>query len=86
MNDKAFNNAESKKILQENPQLAAAIESMKRELLIVLINRLGGKIELPVQEIDGAGKYVMLMELSAKTKVFTFAVIEKEKILNDHQV
>ena len=52
----------------------AMIELMKNDLLIVLINRLGGKIDIPVAEIDDAGRFMLEMELNPETKVFSFEV------------
>lgn len=56
-----------------------AIEAMKSQLLIVLINRLGGAIDLPVAEIDGTGKYNLAMRLDPATKTFHFVVQEKKR-------
>ncbi len=44
-----------------SPEHAAAIEAMKEQLLIVFLNRLGAKIDIPVAEIDGAGAFNLLM-------------------------
>lgn len=43
---------------------AAALDAMKLQLLIVLVNRLGGKIDIPVQEIDDTGKYLLGMHMT----------------------
>lgn len=53
------------------------IEAMKSQLLIVLINRLGGNVDLPVAEIDGTGKYNLAMRLDPATRTFHFNVEEK---------
>jgi len=39
-----------------------ALEAMKNQLLIVLINRLGGKVRIPVREIDDTGRYLLAMK------------------------
>ena len=54
-----------------------AFEAMKSQLIIVLVNRLGGKIEIPATEIDGTGKYNLALRLDPKTRIFTFEVMEK---------
>jgi len=45
---------------------ADVIDRLKLDLLIVLVNRLGGKVDIPVPEVDGAGKYVFGMQLTVK--------------------
>ncbi len=49
-----------------------AIEAMKTQLLIVLINRLGGKVEIPVAEIDDTGGFNVAMRLDDVARVFHF--------------
>lgn len=61
-----------------NPELAAAIDDMKDQLLLVLIGRLGGKVDVPVLEIDGTGGIVMTMDLDPITRVFTFELRPKK--------
>lgn len=48
----------------DSPEHAAAIDDMKDQLLIVLFNRLGGSVDIPVAEVDGTGRFVCLMNLS----------------------
>ena len=55
-----------------------AIENMKDQLLIVLINRLGGMADVPVNEIDATGTYLLNMRLDTKDKVFKFEVTKKQ--------
>jgi hypothetical protein len=54
-----------------------AIEAMKSQLIIVLVNRLGGTIEIPATEIDATGSLNLMMALDDKTRVFTFKVVNK---------
>lgn len=45
---------------------ADAMDNMKDQLIIVLINRLRGNsrhIDIPVAEIDGTGAYLLYMQL-----------------------
>lgn len=51
------------------------VEAMKSQLLIVLINRLGGSVDIPVAEIDGTGRFNLAMQV--KGRVFHFEVVEK---------
>ena len=54
-----------------------AIMMMLPQLLIVLINRLGGDITIPATEIDGTGKYNLAMSLDPMTREFHFVVQDK---------
>ena len=51
--------------------------SMLSQLLIVLVNRLGGEIDVPIEEIDGTFKYEMSMRMSNDAHVFHFEAKEK---------
>ena len=55
-----------------------AIEAMKSQLIIVLVNRLGGEINIPVSEIDGTGKYNLAMKIDPDKSEFTFTVMNKK--------
>lgn len=59
-----------------SPEHHALIQELKNQLLIVFINRLGGKVEIPIKEIDDTGKYLLLM--SVENRIFTFEVREKQ--------
>tara|TARA_R110000744_G_C19371646_1_gene562782 strand:+ start:16413 stop:16784 length:372 start_codon:yes stop_codon:yes gene_type:complete len=54
-----------------------AIEAMKNQLIIVLIKRLGGDINVPVSEIDGTGQDLLSMSLDNETQEFTFTTSKK---------
>lgn len=54
-----------------------AIEAMKSQLLIVLINRLGGSVDIPVSEVDGTGKFVLAMKMDQASRAFHFEVQAK---------
>ena len=58
-------------------EAAEAIESMKNQLLIVFVERLGGDIEIPVSEIDATGNKLMSMQVNAKDQSFRFVVTQK---------
>lgn len=51
----------------EAPEHAAAIDNMKDQLLLVLIARLGGTIDIPVSEIDGTGDRLLMMSLNGRS-------------------
>jgi hypothetical protein len=61
-----------------DPDARAAIEAMKGQLLLVLVNRLGGKVTIPVSEIDGTGSSILKMSVDPLTKEFTFIVEKKQ--------
>lgn len=63
-----------KKLSYEHQQ---AIEAMKSQLLIVLINRLGGSVDIPVAEVDGTGKFVLAMKMDQASRSFHFEVQAK---------
>ena len=56
---------------------AQLLELMKTQLLIVLVNRLGGNIELPVGEIDATGQWMLNMAVDQDRGVFTFTTAKK---------
>lgn len=56
---------------------ADAIDAMKEQLLIVFLKRLGGRIEIPVSEVDDTGDDLFAMSADPVTKVFTFAIQRK---------
>ena len=41
----------------------AVINALKQQLLIVLINRLGGSVDIPVSEVDNTGGWLLGMWL-----------------------
>jgi len=51
------------------------IEAMKGQLIIALIRRLGGKVSMPVEEIDATGDVNLLMEVDGAT--LNFEVVDK---------
>lgn len=55
---------------------AALIDNMKDQLLLVLIRRLGGKVSIPVAEIDDTGGLVCLMGIEGRT--FHFEITRKQ--------
>ena len=66
------------KIDDFSPEHQQAIEAMKDQLLIVLINRLGGTADIPVNEIDDTGRFGLAMKLDPEARIFHFEVATKE--------
>jgi hypothetical protein len=57
------------------PEHAAVLDDFKDQLLIVLLNRLGGKVSIPVAEVDATGQFVGAF--SVNDGVFHFTVSKK---------
>jgi hypothetical protein len=63
--------------LQADPDARAVIEVMLPQLVIVLVNRMGGEIEIPISEIDGTGPFNLSLQLNPDRKSFTFVTGKK---------
>ena len=61
---------------EDAPEHTALLDDMKDQLLIVFVRRLGGKVSIPVSEIDDTGGHVGLM--SVTDGVFNFEVKKKD--------
>lgn len=59
------------------PEHADMIEAMLQQLLIVLVKRAGGKVDIPVSEIDGTGHDMLGFHLMPDGKTFHFEVSKK---------
>lgn len=59
------------------PEHAAALDDMKDQLLIVLIKRLGGKVTIPVAEIDGTGSDLLAFSVDPVARTFRFVASKK---------
>lgn len=62
----------------DNPEAARLIDNMKDQLIIVLMNRLGGQITIPVDEIDSTRGYLMMMHADIENRHFHFEIKEKQ--------
>jgi hypothetical protein len=60
-----------------NPEHAAAIEAMLQQLLIVMVKRSGGQINVTAAEIDGTGQETLAMQLLPDRHTFCFTVKPK---------
>lgn len=58
------------------PEHAQAMDDFKDQLLLELVRRLGGKVSIPVEDVDATGGYVLRM--SVVDRVFNF-VLEKKQ-------
>ncbi len=61
-----------------DPDAAKAIEDMKDQLILVLVARLGGAVDVPCAEIDGTGSSVLMMEIDPASRCFHFELRKKQ--------
>lgn len=64
-----------------DPNLVRAIDNMKDQLLITLVEKLAGlnkELVLSVAEIDGTGDRMMVIETRADQRSFAFKVTRKQ--------
>lgn len=61
---------------QDAPEHAEVLDNFKDQLLLVLIKRLGGTINIPVAEADDTGGNVLFMSINEG--VFHFEVKQKQ--------
>lgn len=54
------------------------IEAMKSPVLVALINRLGGTLTMPIDEINGTDAFTLVIGANAEARTFTFRVVRKE--------
>lgn len=55
-----------------DPVARQALEAMMGQLLIVLVERLGGEVTVPVAEIDGTGDRTLNLRFDQEERTFTF--------------
>ncbi len=61
-----------------DPVFARALDDMKDQLILVLVNRLGGAVDIPVVEIDSTGSAVLMMGVDQPGRSFRFEVRRKQ--------
>lgn len=54
---------------------AAVIDDFKDQLLIALLRRLGGKVDIPIAEVDETGRFIC--SFAVCNGVFNFVLTEK---------
>ncbi len=60
---------------EDAPEHAAILDNFKDQLFIVLIDRLGGKVDIPVSEVDKTGG--KLVSFSITDNTFHFVLSKK---------
>ena len=61
----------------DNPEHAEMIDNLKDQLLIAFVNRLGGKLIIPISELDKTGEYTLSFSIDEKDKSFNFETNKK---------
>lgn len=61
---------------QDAPEHAAILDNFKDQLLIVFLKRLGGRVSIPVGEIDDTGQDLFAFRVD-ENKVFHFRTTRK---------
>ena len=60
----------------DSPEHAAVMDDFKDQLLIVFLKRLGGKVSIPVKEVDDTGQDMLAFRID-ENKVFHFETKRK---------
>ena len=65
--------------------LGEATRRLKEQLLIVLTKKLGGSVELTVEEVDDTGEWIFIMEADAKERIFRCRAQLKNRVSKEKQ-
>lgn len=60
------------------PLHAAVLDDFKDQFIIALVKRLGRNVDIPIQEIDETGRYVLMMRVDQERRTFHFELREKQ--------
>ena len=60
------------------PTFADDVKRMMHQVMICMVKRAGGKIEIPVAEVDDTGDDMMYMEIDEVRRVFIFKTEKKQ--------
>jgi hypothetical protein len=60
---------------EDAPEHAAMIDDFKDQLLIAFLRRLGGKVSIPVKEVDETGSYLCAFHI--ENGAFHFVLTKK---------
>ena len=61
---------------EDSPEHAAVIDTFKEQLLIVFLKRLGGKVSIPLAEVDDTGQDTLALRID-DDKTFHFETRKK---------
>jgi len=48
-----------------------AMNLVRQQLMLVMLDRLGGELTIPVSEVDATGRFTMTMNVDQAAKTFT---------------
>jgi len=63
---------------EDAPLHAAIIDNFKEQFLLVLLQRLGGDVTIPVAEVDATGNLLLKMRLTEAGDAFQFVLERKQ--------
>jgi hypothetical protein len=63
------------RVLGDSPAHVDLMETLKEELLIVLLKRLGGAVVIPCPEMDNTADDNLAMRMDPETREFHFSVV-----------
>lgn len=74
MNQDEMDNERAAKFVQDH---AMGVQRLKDQLLICLVKRAGGRVEIPVSEVDDTGQDLLSMEVDHSLRSFTLVASKK---------
>lgn len=69
------------KTLSSNPEGVKALDDLKEQLIIVLVKRLGGAVDVSLKEMDDTGSDNLMMGLTPESMTFHFEVRSEDSWL-----
>lgn len=63
---------------EDSPEHAAVLDDFKDQLLIVMLRRLGGNVEIPIRECDETGGQLFMMKVDEEKGMFHFELRSKQ--------
>lgn len=63
-------------VRMDAPEHAQVLDNFKDQLMLVLLQRLGGQVEIPIAEVDATGSLICLM--AVRDGSFHFEVRQKQ--------
>ena len=54
-----------------------AFQLFRQQLFLVLLDRLGGEVTIPVSEVDATGKFIMNLQIDPEARTFTLQLGKK---------
>lgn len=61
-----------------SPEHAEVLDDLKDQLLIVFLKRLGGKVNIPVFEMNDTSQDLFMFRVDLSTRIFHFELAKKD--------